>query len=757
MLRGAAVLLLAVSLPVVAASPAGATTITVDTISDLADPTPGDGTCGTGPGTCSLRAAIQTANAIAGPDTISLPAGTYTLSIEGTDEDAAATGDLDVTDDLTITGAGAATTVVDAAGLDRVIDVFDTTSAEPPLQLESMTVAGGAAADVGGGIRSDVGIELDQVDVVGNSASTGAGIYVAESGSGTLLLVDSSVDANISGTWSFTGIYAPDVELVRSSVSDNLGVAIFAGDLTMTDAVVEGNDVDGGWVVLASESMTVLRSSLSNNDGIAAVAGGPVSIIDSTIDGNMAGIAGGLFTAPSVVVSGSSISGNEQFGLHAIDVASLSISDSRIDGNGGPEPNLEAAAGVVVLAPVGTVTITDSSIDGNSAVDGVGGLLVEGGVTTLERTSISGNVGGEVGGASIGDGSVIDSTIAGNAGAWVGGLDGWNVALSSSTVSGNTASDGVGGLEMAGSLSFATVAGNDGTTSDAARFVGDVEVQASVFAGSGPTPLCGGTGVVTSLGSSYATDGSCGLGAGVGDVVGGADPLLAPLADNGGPTWTHLPAIGSPLLEAMPTSSPACTGTDQRGVVRPQASRCDVGAVERELVPAQVFTDIAPAHAIFAETWWGWVRGITGGYADGTFRPVTPLSRQAAMAWLWRSVGSPAPAGAAGFSDVGPDHPFAAAIAWADEQGVSNGYADGTFRSTDPVTRQAMVAWLWQLAGSPAPAAPPSFPDVPAGHPFEDAIGWATEEGIVSGYADGTFRSGTVVSRRAAIVWLHRR
>src|SRR5207248_424021 len=66
-----------------------------------------------GPG--SLRDAILGANATPGADVITLPAGTYTLTIAGADEDAGATGDLDITDDLTINGAGAATTIIDGS------------------------------------------------------------------------------------------------------------------------------------------------------------------------------------------------------------------------------------------------------------------------------------------------------------------------------------------------------------------------------------------------------------------------------------------------------------------------------------------------------------------------------------------------------------------------------------------------------------------------------------------------------------------
>src|SRR2546427_7295051 len=103
--------------------PAAAATFTVNDTADAVDAVPGDGFCATAGGTCTLRAAIQEANALPGPDTIMVPPGTYLLTIEGRDEDAPVTGDLDITDDVTITGAGADRTILDGNGIDRIFDI----------------------------------------------------------------------------------------------------------------------------------------------------------------------------------------------------------------------------------------------------------------------------------------------------------------------------------------------------------------------------------------------------------------------------------------------------------------------------------------------------------------------------------------------------------------------------------------------------------------------------------------------------------
>ena len=89
----------------------------VNSTADAVDADPGDGVAEDDQGRTTLRAAIMEANAAAGDDSIVVPAGTYTLTIGGSGEDGAATGDLDITDTsgkLTITGAGADVVTIDA-------------------------------------------------------------------------------------------------------------------------------------------------------------------------------------------------------------------------------------------------------------------------------------------------------------------------------------------------------------------------------------------------------------------------------------------------------------------------------------------------------------------------------------------------------------------------------------------------------------------------------------------------------------------
>ncbi len=174
----------------------------------------------------------------------------------------------------------------------------------------------------------------------------------------------------------------------------------------------------------------------------------------------------------------------------------------------------------------------------------------------------------------------------------------------------------------------------------------------------------------------------------------------------------------------------------------------DPDAAFRDLLSTDPFH---PAIASMAD------RGVVGGYRDGTFRPTAPVTRQAAVAYLYRIAGSPAVAGTSPFRDVGPSHPFADAIAWAATSGITDGYGDATFRPATPVTRQAWLAMAWRLAGRPEPTpGAPRFRDVGPSHPFVVPIDWAAGAGVTSGYANGTFRPTAAVTRQAAAAMLSR-
>jgi hypothetical protein len=110
------------------------------------------------------------------------------------------------------------------------------------------------------------------------------------------------------------------------------------------------------------------------------------------------------------------------------------------------------------------------------------------------------------------------------------------------------------------------------------------------------------------------------------------------------------------------------------------------------------------------------------------------------------------------FCDISPNHQFNEEIMWVADEGIANGYDDTSFRPLDAVSRQAMAAFLYRLAGSPTytPPATPTYADVRSSHPFRKEIEWLRREGIGSGYEDGTFRGTAPVSRQAMAAFMFR-
>ena len=222
-----------------------------------------------------------------------------------------------------------------------------------------------------------------------------------------------------------------------------------------------------------------------------------------------------------------------------------------------------------------------------------------------------------------------------------------------------------------------------------------------------------------------------------------------------------------PVASAAPPPTPDAPTTTN--VDEDPASQAAVGAttpatVEAALPPelqaATSFSDVPTSHPFAVEISWLVSRGIANGYPDGTYRPSTSITREAMAAFLYRAAGSPAftdPA-VSPFSDVHPADPFYTEITWLADRGITSGYSDGTFRPGRPIARDAMAAFLYRAAGEPAysPPAWPTFVDVPNGHAFYAEIEWLNEESVTQGYADRTYRPASPVNRDAMAAFVYR-
>lgn len=167
-------------------APALAAVFQVDTALDAADTAPGNGLCATAlaGAPCSLRAAVQEANALAGADRIELPAGTFALSVAGAGENFAAAGDLDLLDDLVFEGASEAATVLDGNGLDRIFDLRPAAVAVG-LGLRQLTLRGGLAsgpAEPGGCLRNSASGTVELFRVTFTDCRAGGGGALANAG-----------------------------------------------------------------------------------------------------------------------------------------------------------------------------------------------------------------------------------------------------------------------------------------------------------------------------------------------------------------------------------------------------------------------------------------------------------------------------------------------------------------------------------------------------------------------------------------------
>ena len=394
-------------------------------------------------------AAANDASRVAG-DVIVIAAGEYLLDTT-----------LQLDYDVTITGAGSGSTVLDASNVEfRAVNIRDGATAE----LSGLTIRNGdAGASLGGGISvfpltispftPSTGTLID-VNVEGNASNTHAGGI--ENNGGTLTLIDSSVLGNSAG-------------------GEGGGIYTYNGATTTLDNTdVAGNQSTGG-----GGGLRILNSQMT--------------ITDSRIESNLAG------------GNGAGIWATEGF----VDVQSSLIAANDASGSLG--------GGIASTGFETTVLVANSTVTGNLAEAG-GGIGSDGGGVTVTFSTITGNDGDTGGGLYSGNGFF---------------------SVSRSLVAENTST--AGAVDCSG-----------GFASDGYNLIGQIEqTECSITA---------------TTGDQFGTPGSP------------IDPVLGTLADNGGLSDTFALLGGSPAIDG----ADACSGLDQRGVVRPQGAACDIGAFEAD-------------------------------------------------------------------------------------------------------------------------------------------------------------------------------
>ena len=616
---GLAALVLAVGALLLVGPPPVHAAFIVNHTADVGDDNPGDGICDTGAGNCTLRAAIQETNALPGADSITLPAGTYALTIPGRLEDAAASGDLDITDDLTISGAGAASTIVDGA-LDRVFDIKGSsvvriTGVTIRNGNDELTVDGGAAAINGGGILNEGTLALTDSTVSSNNASDGGGIFNV----GTLTLTNSAVSFNAVDNFfgDGGGIYnsGGTLSLKNSTVSGNTagqeGGGIYSfGDvatLTLTDnSIVKDNSarIEGGGIYSAFGTISLTDTTVHGNIALGTNGGGIVN--RSEVDG----IPRGSGPDPTLTLIGSTVSFNEAAadGGGIWNSGTTILTNSAVANNSAGQFGLFPSGEGAGIWNKGTAAVASSTIRENRAIEGGGIFNDDDGTLTVIDSTVSGNLAGAIGGGiwNKGDVTITNSTVSFNTSETgvAGGIYNYyaDATLTNTTVSGNRARAWGGGIYAEGgtlNLSNVTIASNIADTDgvglyDGGGIQGNANVKNTIIArnavlNSDPSRDSDCSGTLTSQGYNLVQTISPGCNI-VGDTSGniyGQDPLLGPLQDNGGPTQTRALQSGSVAIDAGNPAPPgssgsACAATDQRGDARPQGLACDIGAYETE-------------------------------------------------------------------------------------------------------------------------------------------------------------------------------
>ena len=186
------------------------------------------------------------------------------------------------------------------------------------------------------------------------------------------------------------------------------------------------------------------------------------------------------------------------------------------------------------------------------------------------------------------------------------------------------------------------------------------------------------------------------------------------------------------------------------------AGRVEVKATFTEEVKISPFRDVSTDAYYYEAVKWAQKKGITGGIGDGLFGPNQPCTRAQIVTFLWRAAGSPEPEGtAAGMTDVAAGSYYEKAVAWAIENGITTGTADGLFAPDATCTRAQGMTFLFRASKASADDAP-AFSDVAADAYYAEAVKWATDNGITNGTTSSTFSPGSGCTRAQIVTFLWR-
>ena len=172
--------------------------------------------------------------------------------------------------------------------------------------------------------------------------------------------------------------------------------------------------------------------------------------------------------------------------------------------------------------------------------------------------------------------------------------------------------------------------------------------------------------------------------------------------------------------------------------------------------PSRVFVDVKTGDYFYDAVQWAVGKGITNGTSAETFSPEAPCTRAQIVTFLWRAAGSPVVNYAMDLSDVAGDAYYAEAVRWALSEGITTGTSADQFSPDATCTREQAVTFLYRAAGSPAVSGESAFEDVGADAYYARAVAWAAQNGVTNGISQALFGTGSDCTRAQIVTFLYR-
>jgi hypothetical protein len=525
------------------------------------------------PGSLSLRDAITQANAAGGGNTITF-AVTGTISLDN------AAGALPtIRDDLIIQGPGAGSLTLQRPSSAAEFRIFDIARAFT-VTISGLTISGGRESSQGGGIRSFGTLTVQNVTLSNNSAGTGGGI---DNEGPLFTLIGSTISGNtatnrgggVASTDYGGSVTIQDSSITGNSASGDRGGGFYsdAGDITVRNSTISNNTVQGsggtagGGISTRSSALTIENSTISGNHAISSSeedaegggisgSGGATVLTNTTISGNSAigagaGRGGGLFSNQTLSMTGCTISGN-----------TATSTGDQAEGGG-------------IYSRADTTFIQDTTISGNTAgatnseygtAHGRGGgIFSKAKAVLIQNTTLTGNVASSQSADAEGGAIYL----------YTNALLTRNVTIATNQANGVEGGGAGGGIFVS-------------DTPDAVVTLTNTIVATNTTPSPGNGPDINGHIVSADHDLIGVVDSTASFDSSVGNLTGTQasplDPVLGPLADNGGPTHTIPLQSGSPAIDAgddsVLSNNPLTSDQRETPFVRFFGSHVDIGAFE---------------------------------------------------------------------------------------------------------------------------------------------------------------------------------